>query len=374
MQNYRDASTERHSFLSRFKTLCKVYGLTYSEAIFHPYRFKGNVELEFIISGYRLGLFDFNEFYADSMIHLLTTFAENNKEIPENDKTNLDVVMKYLHKEFSYHSYYPPLALDYDVEYRMWEEYYKANNESIIPFYLEQDLDVLSIHEISELAGYYERYVAKLAYNDDLDKQATEKEMHAPFADQVAEGLTGAITGNNWQLNDCTPPKLTKEDITASQNNPSYDYQPVEDEDVERINKLREERFNKFLTENKATRIKDVINATNSDLVGIVEPSIHKSKFPVEQFLSDEKLARIAEVVKKVNNPKPTPARFRPKPRPLEERYAEVIANVAVTERYFGVKIPQFKYLDTRLEPQKNIVKEKIMQDFEKWLNAELIL
>jgi hypothetical protein len=162
MQKYRDTSEKRHDFLSRFKTLCKVYGLTYSEAVFHPYRFRDNVELEFILSGYRLALLDFNEGYADTYIHLLTTFADNNKEIGEDDKTNLDVVMKHFHKEFPYHAKYAPLELDYDVEYKMWQEYYEANNETPRPFYMEQDMDILSIEEIGELAFEYETYINTL--------------------------------------------------------------------------------------------------------------------------------------------------------------------------------------------------------------------
>jgi hypothetical protein len=298
--------TNRQLFLDRFKTLCKVYNLTYSEAIFHPFRWKGRVELEFILSGYRLCLIHFNSEYADSYIDTLTTFAENSKAIAEEDKGNLDIVMMHFHKEFSYHAKYSTIQLEYGMEYEMWEQFYRENNEDSKPFYLEQDLDVLDIEEIGFLAEEYEDFIA--------ERKRYEEEVLIPFLEPQMDEIVDALAKdiNEKILEECM--ELGNEDSP------------------------REPRF-----------------------------SVHEAGIPLDSLLTDEQLNGISRISTKIDN-QPVSTTLRPRQKPLEERFLEATQDRASTTRHYTVEIPVFHSNPISEQKHKEAVKEKFMKDFSEWL------
>jgi hypothetical protein len=265
--------TNRYLFLKKFKELCNIYGLTYSEAIFKPYKFSYSkkVELEFYVGGYRLWIKDFNELCAESLIILITNFGEKMLE----DETSIDVIARHLYETKTYLSPLSKYDKDFEGEYKLWEEYYNQHGEISKPFYLEQDIAVLSIDKMRELADNYEVEVSKLL------KKESEK--------------INPATGKLFTPNE-------------------YFYKP-EGEEIERSS-----WFNR--------------------------PELYTAK----------------------------DLGLKPTPSPLVESYIEGTDGRTVKETSYRLNIPQFAQIRVNEFNHKKATKEKIMYNFEKWLDKQLNL
>jgi hypothetical protein len=172
----------RQKFLSRFRTLCQVYDLTYSEARFHPYTYHGKVELEFFVSGYRLWIHDFNELAADSLVTMITSFAENKL----NDEKNIDIIAPAIHHEFSCYSPYSLVKLPFREEYMLWDKYYREQDEPHKAFYLEQDLIAIELADLTKQAEIYGEEVRMMEFENTIQ---AEKELYSPNIDNIVNDL-----------------------------------------------------------------------------------------------------------------------------------------------------------------------------------------
>jgi hypothetical protein len=184
--------TNRYKFLTTFKNLCEVYGLRYSQAIFRPIRFNGKIELEFYVGNRRLWLKDFNESNAEALILLITTFADSDPEF--TNVTDIDVLAPAMQDRV--HSFYMPLShykLTFNEEYELWEAFYEQEGEESKPFYLEQDLSVLSTEYLSEISSAYEQFMSIRKPNNETEPKTLSREdaKNSNWYDRPSTSKTG---------------------------------------------------------------------------------------------------------------------------------------------------------------------------------------